>query len=198
MKKEEFLNELEKKLQGLPKKDIEERLEFYSEMIDDRIEEGKTEEEAIKDIGGTDEAVKQIVDDTPITSLVKEKFKPKKSLSGFTILFLILGFPLWLPLFLTLCVLALVFFLLLWVLVIVSYSVELALIGGTAASVIPFSQKMFGGNFNIGYLGITILGVGLSLLFIAVCYFATKATIKMTRGFLRSVKRKMIGGKNNA
>ena len=198
MKKEEFLNELEKKLQGLPKKDMEEKLEFYSEMIDDRVEEGMTEEEAIKDIGGTDEAIKQIVDETPITSLVKEKFKPKKSISGMTILLLILGFPLWLPLFLVLCVLVLVFFLLLWVLVIVSYSVEIGLVGATAASVIPFAQKMMNGNFNIGYLGITILGVGVTLLFISVCYLSTKATAKMTRGFFRGLKRKLIGGKKNA
>jgi len=38
MDKKEFLSELEKRLQGLPKADIEERLEFYSESIDDRVE----------------------------------------------------------------------------------------------------------------------------------------------------------------
>ena len=198
MKKEEFLIELEKRLQGLPKKDIEERLEFYSEMIDDRVEEGLTEDEAIKDIGGTDEAIRQITDDTPITTLVKEKFKPKKSVSGLTILLLILGFPLWLPLFLVLIVLTLVMFLLLWVLVIVSYSAEVALIGGTAIYSIQFADKVTKGSFNFGYLGIVTLGVGLSLLFIPVCYYATKATAKITKNFFRSIKRRLIGGKKNA
>ena len=46
MRKAEFLRELEKRLQGLPKDEIDSRLAFYSEMIDDRIEDGKTEEEA--------------------------------------------------------------------------------------------------------------------------------------------------------
>ena len=41
MNKTEFLNELEARLKGLPKEDVEERLEFYSEAIDDRVEEGK-------------------------------------------------------------------------------------------------------------------------------------------------------------
>ena len=45
MKKEEFLTELRSKLNGLSKKEIDERINFYSEMIDDRISEGKSEEE---------------------------------------------------------------------------------------------------------------------------------------------------------
>lgn len=41
MKKEEFLAELRSKLSGLPKEDIDNRIEFYNEMIEDRIDEGK-------------------------------------------------------------------------------------------------------------------------------------------------------------
>ena len=44
MNKQEFLAGLRKGLSGLPQEDIEERLLFYSEMIDDRIEEGMEEE----------------------------------------------------------------------------------------------------------------------------------------------------------
>lgn len=40
MSKQEFLAELRKALSGLPQGDIEDRLTFYSEMIDDRMEEG--------------------------------------------------------------------------------------------------------------------------------------------------------------
>ena len=47
MNKQEFLVQLRNALSGLPKDDIEERIEFYSEMIEDRIEEGLSEEEAI-------------------------------------------------------------------------------------------------------------------------------------------------------
>ena len=39
MNKQEFLAELRKRLSGLPQADIEERIVFYSEMIDDRTEE---------------------------------------------------------------------------------------------------------------------------------------------------------------
>ena len=73
MTKKEFLNELERKLKGLPKQDIEDRLSFYSEMIDDYIEDGLTIEEAIDKIGSSDEIVSKIVNETSLTKIVKEK-----------------------------------------------------------------------------------------------------------------------------
>ena len=51
MNKQEFLSGLRKGLCGLPQDDIEERLSFYGEMIDGRIEEGLSEEEAVSEIG---------------------------------------------------------------------------------------------------------------------------------------------------
>ena len=45
MTKNEFISRLRARLSGLPKDEIRERLAFYGEMIDDRIEEGLSEEE---------------------------------------------------------------------------------------------------------------------------------------------------------
>ena len=56
MTKQEFIIKLTLELHGLPKADIEERVGFYSEMIDDRIEAGLSEEEAVADIGGSSNA----------------------------------------------------------------------------------------------------------------------------------------------
>jgi len=61
MRKAEFLNELEAGLVGLPKEDVEERLAFYSEMIDDRMEEGLTEEAPVAAAGPVDDIVSQIL-----------------------------------------------------------------------------------------------------------------------------------------
>ena len=44
MDKQAFLNRLREGLNGLPQDDIAERLNFYSEMIDDRVENGMSEE----------------------------------------------------------------------------------------------------------------------------------------------------------
>lgn len=40
MTKQDFLTRLRKGLSGLPQDDIEERLKFYGEMLEDRMEEG--------------------------------------------------------------------------------------------------------------------------------------------------------------
>ena len=45
MGKQEFLEQLRKQFSSLPQADIEEQLSFYSEMIDDRMEEGLSEED---------------------------------------------------------------------------------------------------------------------------------------------------------
>ena len=47
MGKEEFLFNLRKRLSLLPPGDIEDRILFYREMIDDRIDEGMPEEAAV-------------------------------------------------------------------------------------------------------------------------------------------------------
>ena len=60
MNKQEFLMRLSKGLSGLPKDDVEERLSFYSEMIDDRIEEGLSEDAAVSEIGDVDKIISQI------------------------------------------------------------------------------------------------------------------------------------------
>ena len=50
MNKREFLEQLKKELSGLPQSDIEDRLTFYGEVIDDRTEEGMTESEAVSGV----------------------------------------------------------------------------------------------------------------------------------------------------
>ena len=80
MNKQQFLDELRSKLVGLPDEEIENRVSFYEEMINDRIDEGKSEEEAINEIGTVDEVVREIAKDTPLVSLVKHKMKPKRRL----------------------------------------------------------------------------------------------------------------------
>lgn len=73
MLKQVFLEKLGKALSGLPQEDIEERLAFYSEMVDDRMEEGYLEEEAVDAIGPVEEIAAHIVADVPLTKIVKEK-----------------------------------------------------------------------------------------------------------------------------
>ena len=71
MNKTEFLVELREKLSGIPQNEVSDRLVFYGEMIDDRVEDGLTEEEAIAEIGTVEEIASQILSEVPVTEPVK-------------------------------------------------------------------------------------------------------------------------------
>ena len=90
MRKQEFLSALRKRLSSLPKREIEERLLFYSEMIDDRMEEGLSEEAAVRAIGAADAIAAQIMAEQPST---QGKEKQERGLGAGAILLLVLGSP---------------------------------------------------------------------------------------------------------
>lgn len=192
MKKQEFLNELRERLNGLPPSDIDDRISFYEEMINDRMDDGKSEEEAVADIGTVDDIVNEIVRDTPLVKLVKEKIKPKRKLKAWEIVLLILGFPLWFPLVLTALILCLVAYLLIWILVIVCYVVELSLVVvGTAAPVLMIIQAVNGGQV-VAYLGLWIMCLGGAILLFLGCIGATKLTLKLSKKIITSIKKAFV------
>ena len=102
MKRIEFLNQLKARLWVLPEADIQCSLDYYSEMIDDRMEDGLTEEEAVAAIGNLDEIVKQILNETPRPPQVVESSqnqnKVKNKIAPWMVVLLVLGAPLWIPL----------------------------------------------------------------------------------------------------
>ena len=107
MKKQEFLDALKKELWALPEADQQNSLEYYAEMIDDRMEEGLSEEEAVAAIGDMEEIVAQILTETPRPPVVVQpekqtaqpkQAKQKRQLMPWMIVLLVLGAPLWLSL----------------------------------------------------------------------------------------------------
>lgn len=87
MDKNTFLSELQKRLKGLPQEDVQRTLDYYREMIEDRMEEGLLEEEAVADMGSIEEIAEPIL---PKSS--------KRKMKTWEIVLLILGFPVWFPL----------------------------------------------------------------------------------------------------
>ena len=201
MTKQEYLSALRNKLKGLPSREVEEKVEFYSEMIDDyMVEGGISEEEAVSKIGAVEDVSKDIINETPLVNIVKEKYKPKRRLSGLEIFLLVLGFPLWFPLLITFMVLAFVIYLLTWVLTIVLFAVDLALIvAGGGAIVAGFANMAHGNLMYACFLGgVGAISIGVGILF----YFLAKESIKLSFGLskklLLSVKLGVVsGGKDN-
>lgn len=113
MNKKEFLSLLSKKLSKLPKQEIKERIVFYSEMIDDRVEDGLSEEEAVLEIGNIDDVANQIILETSNDENIN-----KKPLSKWEIVLLVIGSPIWGSLLL-------VAFVVIWALLIAFWAIEI-------------------------------------------------------------------------
>ena len=192
MTKEVFLKTLREKLKVLPEEDIEERISFYEEIINDKMDEGKTEEQAVEEIGPVDDVVYEIVQDTPLTKLVKKKVKPSRKLKGWVIALICIGFPLWFPLALVAFILCLVGYLLIWVLVAVCYAVEASLIVTSVGGMVIFFIQLFTGTFNLMPLAAAILATGGAIFLFFGCIAVTKETLKLSKKIINKIKRSFI------
>ena len=145
MSKQDFLAQLRKGLSGLPKDDIEERLTFYSEMIEDQMEEGLSEEVAVSAVGSVEEIVKQVVAETPLTKIAKERMKPKRHLRVGEIVLLVLGSPIWLSLAIAAFAVVLSLYISLWAVIIslwaVFFSFAVCFVGGISSCVVFIASK---------------------------------------------------------
>ena len=195
MLKTEFLNALRSGLAGLPQEDIEERLSFYGEMLDDRMEEGLSEEEAVAAIGPVERVVDEIIAETPLKKIVKEKIKPKRQLKAWEIVLLVLGFPLWFPLSIVASVLILVFYIVLWVLVICLWAIEIALwacaLCSAAAGVVSMARGEVG--FGIMLFGAGLFLAGISIFLFFGCKAATVGTAKLAKKIVHGIKKLFVG-----
>ena len=97
MKKRVFLQKLKRKLSGLPRREIEERLGFYSEMIDDKIEDGLTEEKAVAQVSAGVLDSDELAEEGAFAYL-NERLPQKRKMSATVAALLIIGSPLWLSL----------------------------------------------------------------------------------------------------
>ena len=186
MTKSEFLSALENRLSGLPKDDVQKSIDYYGEIIDDRMEEGLTEEETVAAVGSVEEIASQILKDTPLVKLVKEKVRPSRT----QIILLILGSPVWLPLLLTVVILILTAYIVLWVVILSLYAVDLCVAAGAVAGIIGSFLWIPAGNmvqfaFVLG-LGLVCAG-GTVLLFFGFNQI-TKGICRLSKWILLRLK----------
>lgn len=195
MNKQEFLTQLRKGLSGLPQEDIEERLTFYSEMIDDYIEEGLSESEAVSEIGSVNYVVTQILEDTPLTKLVKEKVKPNRVLRAWEIVLLVLGSPIWLSLLIAAFSIILAVYIVIWSVAVTLWSIGASFAACSLGGIISAVVFAFQGN---GLTGLAVLSVGifcagLSIFLFFGCKAATKGILLLTKKMALGIKTLFVG-----
>lgn len=194
MNRETFLAELRNGLSGLPQGDIEERLAFYGEMIDDRMEEGLSEEEAVSEIGSIGEIVAQTVEEIPLTKIVKETMTPKRTLRAWEIILIVLGFPVWFPLLIAAAAVVFSLYVVIWALVISLWAVDVALWGSAVGCVAAGVFQMIRGDAlpGLAMIGAGLLCAGLAMFLLCACLAASKGAVRLARAMARGIKRMFI------
>ncbi len=185
MNKQEFLERLQVVLSGLPREEAQERLNFYAEMIDDRIEEGLSEKEAVLAVGNIDEITAEIAQAIPEKPRCERKFKP------WEIVLLILGAPLWLSLLIAAFAVILSLYISLWAAIISLWAVFGALCAGTVGAATSGIGFLCHGHAASGaaMIGTALVCAGLSIFLFFGCRLATHGTVLLTKRVADGVKR---------
>lgn len=195
MKKQEFIDALRKKLSGLPEREVEERLNFYGEMIDDRIEEGIEEADAIADFGSIDEIAEGIISDIPLAKIAKERIKPKRRLKAWEITLIALGSPIWLSLAIAAVAVVLSLYVVLWSVIVSIWAVFVAFaasalgvgVAGGALALVGFAPA------GAAMIGAALVCAGIAILSVFGCIAATKGILLLTRKIALGIKNCFIG-----
>ena len=199
MTKTEFQRALRAALSGLPEADVERAVEYYCEMIDDRMEDGVPEAEAVAAVGTVEEIAAQVLGEVSLPRLIKSKLKPRRTLSGWEITLLVLGFPLWFPLLIAAFAVLLSVYVAIWAVIIALYATDLALACSALVCVAACVTMLATGY---GALALTSLGAAcilasLTIFMLLGCNLAAKGLIALSGLFGRGVKRALIGKGGN-
>lgn len=194
MTKTKFLAALASQLAGLPEADIQRFLDYYSEMIDDRMEETGDEAEAIAALGMPDSIAEQILSEYPLPKLVKQKMKPRRKMAAWEIVLLCVGSPIWLSLLIGAFVIVISLYAVAFSLVVSFFAGSVACGGFAIGALVQAVLLFVGGSWKAGllYLGMTLVAISLVFYLWQLALLIAKAVIRLTKLIVLAIKRRLI------
>lgn len=198
MSKQEFLKKISEGLSNLPEEDVNKFVDYYCEMIDDGMEDGLSEEEAVETLGSVDDIVASIMMDMPISKLVKTRVKPSHTLRAWEIILIVLGFPIWGSL---LCAgIAVVFslYIALFSVIFALYAVGVAIVICAVAGILGMVLMLCTGKgitIALFLLGFGLISVGIAILIFPLLNMMAKGIIYIGKKMILGIKYCIIGNK---
>ena len=191
MNKQQFIDRLKKKLSDLPASEVNDRVAFYSEMIDDKIEEGFSEEDAVADVLSSVEDAEKITADASNAGEIKAE-KQKRRPKVWEIVLIVLGSPIWLSILISVAAVIFSLYVSLWA-VIVSLWASCAALAICPIVFLAYGIAIIIGGNTLG--GLFIIGCasasgGLAIFFYLGCSALTKCTVRLTKWMFTRFKRK--------
>lgn len=190
MNRIQFKDEIKTRLSGYSEEDINKALEFYEEAIDDRMEDGMSEDEAVAALGTPEEVARQIQMDTPLKKLVQNKVKNRREFKAWEIVLLVLGAPLWFPLLIAALSIAFAFAVVILSLLFSFIVTAIALILAGIAVVFTglIALIMGSGVSSLVSIGAALILAGLGIMLIIPVKAAARGTAKLFGSFINWIK----------
>jgi len=188
MNKKEFLESLRNQLKKIPKEEIDEILQDYSDHITIGMENGRNEEELIKSLGDPKEIAKQMnanyhIKNAETKTSASNIFRAFYATAGLGFFNLIFVLP---------------FFIIILALLFVVFAVPLALISAGIIVIIVsvgnfLAPEYFFKNFEVAFsapeaVGAILISIGLvslGLLILIAAYYASKSVFKLVLRYLK-------------
>ena len=176
MTKDRFLSLLRERSSGLPQDELEERLSFYEEAIDDRMEEGLSEEKAVFAMGSIDEIAAQLAPDVKLSA-------QKRRIKAWELVLLVLGSPVWLSLLIAALAVVIALHVSLWSVIVslwaVFVSVAACVIGCVAIGICFICVGS--GLSGAAVIASAVICAGCAILMFFGCKAATKSILRLTK-----------------
>lgn len=189
MTKEVFLRELGRKLRQLSDKEVKQQLSYYEELLNDMMEDGMDEENAVAKLGDINEIATEILREQPLPTLVKNRVRPKNGWTVAAITVAVLGSPLWIPLLFALVltvgavVLSIVVVILSLILAVAALAFEGILIVIRSFCLLPVSV-----GYAVFGIGVGLVMLGLTCLASLAAQYATIGLYRGSRWLFRAAK----------
>ena len=194
----DFLYELRQGLKDFSEEEIMEHIVYYREMIEDRIEDGMTEAEALKEIGTPEEVVARIYAETPLPKLVKTKLRQKPHLRTWEIVLLALGCPIWLSILISVIAVIISLFAVVFSVVISLYAIAVSFVACGVAGVLATVPMFIVQNPLSGFaaLGLGLFFTGGAILMFLCCNSVSKLCAQLIRKFILWIKSLFVRKEN--
>lgn len=191
MTKVEYLGRLRAILKQMPPEEQEKQLAYYEELLSDMIEDGMSEEEATEHLGTPETVAAELMAEMPLTTLVKNRVKANGKPSALTVVLLVMGAPLWLPLLLAAAAILLALVITLWA-VGLSIGVVLPAVGAGGILLGVGTLLSYASLPLLMALGSALIGTGVLILGVLLLGVIVRALARLCRSIWRGCKRALV------
>lgn len=176
MNRKTFIRRLSRALRALPQKERETSIAYYEEMIDDRMEAGMSEEEAVEALGPVGEVAEMILENLPHDVQTAR-------IGTLEVVLLALGSPIWLSLLIVAAALAFSAAVTIAALIVTLYAVLVGLALSAPLCLISAAWQLLEGSLSQALMGFGkgCLCGGLFLMFLPLCKRASAGLIWLCR-----------------